>query len=129
MSDIYLAVDGAPHGPYTEEEIRQSLTEGLIPGDLPAWQEGLTNWIAVDSLFVFLNQAAAPQGSMEEEMVAAVEPLAASDTVEAKEKQRRYRSVEWGLAIATGVLIAGILIGAEMIHRLAREASASSDGE
>jgi hypothetical protein len=39
--DIYLLIQGEQQGPYTEEQVRQSLAEGQIPADLPAWREGL----------------------------------------------------------------------------------------
>jgi hypothetical protein len=47
MPDIYLLIEGQPQGPYAEDQVRQSLAEGLIPGDLPAWHEGLENWASV----------------------------------------------------------------------------------
>jgi hypothetical protein len=51
--DIYLLIDGQQQGPYTEEQVRQSLAEGLIPSDLPGWHEGLDDWVQVGSLARF----------------------------------------------------------------------------
>jgi hypothetical protein len=51
MSDIYLLIEGKQEGPYTEEQVRQSLAEGLIPSDLPAWHDGLQGeWVPISSI-------------------------------------------------------------------------------
>jgi hypothetical protein len=52
MPDIYLLIEGQQQRPYTEDEVRQSLAEGLIPNDLPAWHEGLLEWVHVHPLNV-----------------------------------------------------------------------------
>jgi hypothetical protein len=48
--DIYLLIESQQTGPFTEEQVQQSLAAGLIPGDLPAWHAGLTEWVQVESL-------------------------------------------------------------------------------
>ena len=48
--DIYLLIEGKQEGPYSEEQVRQSLASGQIPSDLPAWHEGLTEWMPVSSI-------------------------------------------------------------------------------
>ena len=45
MPDIYLLIEGKQEGPYTEEQIRQSIVDGSIQGDALAWREGLPEWI------------------------------------------------------------------------------------
>ena len=51
MADIYLLIEGKQEGPYTEEQVRQSLAEGLIPPDLPAWHQGLPeDWAPISSI-------------------------------------------------------------------------------
>jgi Flp pilus assembly protein TadD len=57
MADIYLLINGAQEGPYTEDQVRQSLSEGLIPADLPAWHEGLADWLSVANV---LDRSARP---------------------------------------------------------------------
>jgi len=49
--NIYLLVEGLPQGPYPEDQILQFLVEDIIPPDLPAWCEGLAEWVEVQSLF------------------------------------------------------------------------------
>jgi hypothetical protein len=50
MPDIYLLIDGQQAGPYTEEQVRQSIAEGHIPADQLAWHEGLTEWKPLPTL-------------------------------------------------------------------------------
>jgi hypothetical protein len=50
MAYIYLLSEGKEDGPYTEDEIQQALAWGFIPSDLPAWREGLADWIQVGRL-------------------------------------------------------------------------------
>jgi len=50
MGDIYLLHEGRREGPYAEDEIEQALAWGFIPVDVPAWTEGLTDWIKVGTL-------------------------------------------------------------------------------
>ena len=50
MPDIYLLIENQKQGPYTEDQVRQSLGEGQIPSGLPAWHEGLADWVTVEEL-------------------------------------------------------------------------------
>jgi len=50
MPDIYLLTEGKQEGPYTKEQVRQSLAESRISTDHPAWHEGLDNWVTVGDL-------------------------------------------------------------------------------
>jgi len=48
--DIYLLIEGQQQGPYTEDQVHQSLGDGLIPDDLPAWHEGLSEWVPISRI-------------------------------------------------------------------------------
>jgi len=50
MNVIYLFVDGKQTGPYTQDQIRQAIEQGLVAREAPAWHEGLTEWIPVGGL-------------------------------------------------------------------------------
>jgi CheY-like chemotaxis protein len=50
MADIYLLVEGKEEGPYAEDEIQQALAWGFIPSDIPAWKEGMADWVQVGKL-------------------------------------------------------------------------------
>jgi hypothetical protein len=52
--DIYLLIEGKQEGPYTEEQIRESLTGGRIPNDLPAWHQGLSDWMQAKDILLSL---------------------------------------------------------------------------
>lgn len=65
MANIYLLIEGKKEGPYTEEQVRQSLAEGLIPSDLLAWHEGLPDWVQVAGL-VGSNEETTPSQSLQE---------------------------------------------------------------
>ena len=57
MAGIYLLIEGKQKGPYTEEQIRQSLAQGSIPPDLPAWQVGLPEgWVPISSIVESVSQ-------------------------------------------------------------------------
>lgn len=51
--DIYLLIEGQQQGPYAEDQLRQSLAQGLIQSDLPAWHEGLADWVQIETLLGF----------------------------------------------------------------------------
>ena len=58
MADIYLLIEGKQEGPYTEDQLRQSLANGQIPPDLPAWHEGLPgDWVSVSSIVDNISQS------------------------------------------------------------------------
>ncbi len=45
MSDaVYLTRDGAQHGPYTREQLRQMIASGETTADSLCWYEGLAEW-------------------------------------------------------------------------------------
>ena len=50
MADIYLLIEGSRAGPYTEEQIRQSLEEGKITTASSAWREGLSDWVPLSTI-------------------------------------------------------------------------------
>jgi hypothetical protein len=50
MPNINLLIEKQQQGPYTKDQVRQSLAEDIVPPDLPAWQEGLAEWVQVQSL-------------------------------------------------------------------------------
>src|SRR5215210_4465595 len=47
---LYLARDRRQSGPYSEEEVRAMRAAGEISGDEPAWHEGLSEWVPLESL-------------------------------------------------------------------------------
>ena len=53
MADIYLLIKGKREGPFTKEEVAQSVGWGFIPDDVPARQEGVTDWVEVGRLIGF----------------------------------------------------------------------------
>ncbi len=48
--EIYLLMENQQKGPFTEEQVRQSLREGLLPSDHPAWHDGLPDWVPVSAI-------------------------------------------------------------------------------
>ena len=50
MSDIYLLIEGQQTGPYSLEQVNQSLANGSVTGDLPAWRVGMAEWTPVQTL-------------------------------------------------------------------------------
>jgi hypothetical protein len=48
--EIYLLIEGKQEGPYSEDQVRDSLAAGQIPSDLPAWQKGLPSWVPVTNI-------------------------------------------------------------------------------
>ena len=67
MSEIYLLIENQQQGPYTEEQVRQSLAEGLIYGELLAWKDGLDHWVEVKSLIA--------EGQARSNLPRAIDPL------------------------------------------------------
>jgi hypothetical protein len=61
MADIYLLIEGQQQGPYTAVQLADTLAQGLISKDLPAWHEGLTEWVALSTLLENTPQPAIPQ--------------------------------------------------------------------
>ena len=61
MDAIYLAVEGQQKGPYTLNQIQQLCANGEINRELPAWYDGLANWITVGQvLTTFPDASPAP---------------------------------------------------------------------
>jgi hypothetical protein len=48
--DIYLLQGGEQTGPFTPEEIRGHLASGALPGDIPAWREGMETWAPINEV-------------------------------------------------------------------------------
>src|SRR5208282_38093 len=66
MDDIYLLIDGKREGPFTEDDILQSVGWGFIPDCLMAWHSGLPDWIPVGRLVgLLLELQSAPQEQKE----------------------------------------------------------------
>jgi hypothetical protein len=47
---IYLAVNGQRLGPYTLDQLRQSLARNEIARDTPAWHDGLPAWVPLERI-------------------------------------------------------------------------------
>jgi hypothetical protein len=60
MPDIYLLIEGLQQGPYKEDDVRHYLAEGRIQGDLPAWYEGLQDWIPVAQALIPVRNPSPP---------------------------------------------------------------------
>lgn len=61
MSDWYVQVGQQQYGPVAEDVVRDWITQGRI---LPAnyvWREGMSQWVAASTVFIFPN-GAAPSG-------------------------------------------------------------------
>jgi hypothetical protein len=43
--DIYLLIQGQHQGPFTEDQVWESLQKGLIQPNVQAWHEGLPHWV------------------------------------------------------------------------------------
>jgi len=71
MADIYLWIEGKQEGPYTEAQVREARTQGHISGDLPAWREGLSDWVQVDGLPGFARESSASSAGNQEGLVEA----------------------------------------------------------
>lgn len=120
MPDIYLLIDGKQEGPYTEEATRQSLAEGLIPSDLPAWREGLADWVNVGDLAgpppLFYpsdqNKAAA---SVDPSDIPA-ESLAESVRLIQTTRKLPYWYLAGGGLIAAGIIIFVIVLRGNLVH-------------
>ena len=50
MYDIYLLIDGKREGPFTEDEVTESLADGSIAPSLLAWYEGLDHWVPISNI-------------------------------------------------------------------------------
>jgi len=79
MADIYLLIEGKREGPFTETDIRESLAESVIPSHIPAWHEGLSDWISVGRLF---GLPLASESAPPEQMETAPEPVATTNSQE-----------------------------------------------
>lgn len=59
MKIVYLQTNGETSGPFTVEEVRADLNAGRIPGDTPAYVEGMNHWQPVVQLLASLSQSRA----------------------------------------------------------------------
>jgi uncharacterized RDD family membrane protein YckC len=55
IMQVYLHVNEQQVGPYTPDQLQQLLAAGQIPGETPAWHEGLTEWSTVSSVLQTLS--------------------------------------------------------------------------
>ncbi len=43
----YVAVDGQSLGPYTRQQLSQSISSGEVTGESPVWTDGMSDWLPV----------------------------------------------------------------------------------
>ena len=63
--EVWIGRDGERHGPYKEVDVRQWLRSGQVSPDDLGWQEGMTDWAPLSTLFpdeLHHQEAAAPSG-------------------------------------------------------------------
>jgi hypothetical protein len=120
MSEIYLLIEGQQQGPYTEEQVRQSLTEGLIARDLPAWQGGLADWIEVECLLAsgpekLPHRKTSSEGRSSSPRQANANEAPHSNPPFAKNSKPRNAGLRWGWMVVfalIGLAVLGLSIGA-----------------
>lgn len=49
--EVWIGRDGERHGPYKEVDVRQWLRSGQVSPDDLGWQEGMTDWAPLSTLF------------------------------------------------------------------------------
>lgn len=49
--EVWIGRNGERHGPYQEERVREWLRSGQLPLDVLGWQEGMTDWQPLSTLF------------------------------------------------------------------------------
>jgi hypothetical protein len=119
MPDIYLLIEGKQEGPYTEDQVQQSLAEGLFHADLPAWYEGLPTWVEVGSLIGGLSDAASVPASrnsthdplpfISDSLPNSLSPGIQTHSTEPLSKQRM---AVVGAMVLAGVILFGLSVGA-----------------
>jgi len=57
MPKIYLFIDNKEEGPFTVDDVKKSLVEGVIPADLPALIDGWEDWEEVSQLLSMLEDS------------------------------------------------------------------------
>ncbi|WP_028583242.1 TIGR00266 family protein [Desulfogranum mediterraneum] len=50
MSNWYIAVNGQSQGPYSQEQLRQTLAAGQLEPSLLVWQEGYSDWVPASQI-------------------------------------------------------------------------------
>jgi uncharacterized membrane protein len=58
MSNWHYMKNGAQTGPVTEDELKAQISSGAVKSDTLVWREGLTSWVAVNTLPEFAGIAA-----------------------------------------------------------------------
>ena len=116
MSEIYLLIEGQQAGPYTEEQVRQSLASEEIPGDLPAWHEGLTSWATVAEITSY----ASGEPTSVQEDIASTSPLQVPAATPVAGKSKLFLWVVVGLALLGGLSALGHWIWATRLFDLLR---------
>ena len=116
--DIYLLIENQKHGPYEEDQLRQSLLAGQIPNDLPAWHDGLDDWVQVGAI---IKAAPDAESSLAEHEVSAqrrprvdaIEDVGVSPSVSltTSRRNRILKFLAVGMACLVGMLILGISMG------------------
>jgi hypothetical protein len=46
---LYVSIDGKHHGPYSHDEVRQYLSTGQLQPQMPAWGDGMTDWLPLET--------------------------------------------------------------------------------
>lgn len=120
MPDIYLLIKGQQQGPYTETQVKEWLTEGILSSDLLAWHEGMADWVEVENL---LAHAEVPQASPSVPKVVpqpfrALSPTVATEAV-SKPKSQTLKHIGIGAAGLAALMILGLSIGAGvgLVHK------------
>jgi hypothetical protein len=50
MKEYYLLIDGQQVGPYTIEQLHESLAKGELTNESPAWYDGLPDWVQLGTI-------------------------------------------------------------------------------
>lgn len=115
--DIYLLIDGQQEGPYTEDQVRQSLADDRIRNDLPAWCEGLTDWVQVSAL---ISKSERDAVEVQPEDSKPVQIQSPTTPAPSKSKPKNaFKYVCFGLTGFAGLILLGLSagVGAGLVHK------------
>ena len=100
---------------FSEGQVRQSLAEGLIPSELPAWHDGLPEWVQVKTLVASGQSISAEPPDADPSSPPTADEAALSPTLASTPISSR-RNVRWYLILAyafgSTVAVAGLTVGA-----------------
>lgn len=96
MADIYLLIQGQQKGPYSEDQVRQSLAHGQIKNDVLAWREGLAEWIRVEAVLGEIHEPVAEIKSPHAKQVISPPVLSVKETSK-KAIRLRLKIIGWSL--------------------------------